>query len=87
MAHRAHRGGEGFAAQNSATLLIGVGARSEVDGLVVRWPAGGVQELGAFATGQLVSVYEDPSQSPTGEAFVSEPYLSQHAAVAGTGEQ
>lgn len=79
-AHRERRGGEGLAAQNSATLLIGVGPRSEVDGLVVRWPSGGVQRLGAFETGQLVSVYEDPSQSPTGEAFVSEPYLAQRAA-------
>ncbi len=81
-AYRERRGGEGLAAQNSATLLIGVGARSEVDGLVVRWPSGGVQEFGAFDIGQLVSVYEDPSQSPTGEAFVSEPYSTQRAAAA-----
>ena len=41
-----------------------------------------MQEIGAFETGRLVSVYEDPSQSPTGEAFVSEPYLTQRAAAA-----
>ena len=80
--YRERRGGEGFAAQNSATLLIGVGARPEVDGLVVRWPSGRVQEIGAFETGQLLSVYEDPSQSPTGEAFVREPYVTPRAAAA-----
>lgn len=75
--HREHRAGEGLAAQNSATLILGVGAREAVDSLVIRWPSGRVQTVDEVPVGTLVSVYEDPSQSPTGKAFVIEPYSTQ----------
>jgi len=72
---REHRAGEGFAAQNSATLPIGIGAREKVSRLTVRWPAGHEQTTREVPAGSLVTVYEDPARSPTGEAFVVERYL------------
>lgn len=66
------RAGEGFAAQNSRTLLVGVGDAPEVTRIRVRWPSGRVQESGPFPVGSLVTVLEDPSE-PT-SAFQVEPY-------------
>ena len=71
---REHRVGEGFAAQNSATLIVGVGERDVVDALEVRWPSGTVQRLGPVETGRLLTLYEDPSQSPSGDGLVSAAY-------------
>ena len=70
-----HRAGEGFASQNSATILVGLGARGEADGLLVRWPSGRVQErTERVPAWSLVTVYEDPSESPDGSGFGVEPY-------------
>ena len=75
-----HRAGEGLASQNSATLLVGLGTRREADGLLVRWPSGRVQErTERVPAWSLVTVYEDPSESPDGSGFAVEPYR-----VAGT---
>ena len=72
---REHRCGEGLAAQNSATMLVGIGDRSAADAVEVRWPGGTVQRTGPVPAGTLLAVYENPAHSPTGEAFVAEPYL------------
>ena len=37
---REHRAGEGFAAQNSSTMIIGIGKQAQADSVVVRWPSG-----------------------------------------------
>ena len=74
--HREQRAGEGFAAQNSAAMVIGVGPAALVNRLVVRWPSGITRELRDVGTGQLLTVYEVPDQSPTGESFVLEKRLS-----------
>lgn len=71
---REHRCGEGFAVQNSATMLLGFGDAAQVDQLEIRWPSGRVNRSGALATGQLVTIYENAEQSPTGETFVTQPY-------------
>ena len=71
---REHRCGEGLAAQNSATMVIGMGRRAVADAVSVRWPSGIVHRTVGVAAGTLLTVYEDPSQASTGEAFVSEPY-------------
>ena len=39
---REKRAGEGLAAQNSATLLIGIGNHDVVPKVIVTWPAGNV---------------------------------------------
>ncbi len=72
---REHRCGEGLAAQNSATMLVGIGNRAAADAVEVRWPGGTVQRSGPVSAGILLTVYENPAHSPTGKAFVAEPYL------------
>ena len=71
---REHRAGEGLAAQNSSTLLIGIGDRASVDGVSVRWPSGKRTRIDKVEAGTLLTAYENPSQSPNGEPFVLEPY-------------
>lgn len=57
---REHRGGDGFSAQNSDTLVIGVGVATSVD-VSVTWPSGAVTEVSAISPGSLVTAYEDPA--------------------------
>lgn len=56
---REHRCGEGFAAQNSATLLIGIGAAEVVSRLTVRWPSGQTYAAENVAAGTLVHAREN----------------------------
>ena len=79
---REHRAGEGFAAQNSATMVLGIGARDRIEKLVVRWPSGTVQELVDVPAGRLLTVYEDASRSPSGEPFAQAPYRRADAGLA-----
>jgi hypothetical protein len=71
---REHRAGEGFAAQNSPTLLIGMGHHPVASSLTVRWPSGKVQQTAQVPAHTLVIVYENPAHSPTGQPFVLQPY-------------
>lgn len=71
---REHRAGEGFSAQNSATLIVGLGAHLRVDAVRVRWPSGRMQRITDVAAGALLTAYENPRHSPTGGAFVVVPY-------------
>ena len=71
---REHRAGEGLAAQNSATLHVGIGSADEVTRLEVSWPSGQRSDTTAVPAGMLVTAYEDPSASPTGAPFVLTPY-------------
>ncbi len=73
---REQKAGEGFASENSATLLIGLGDRPGATSVSVRWPAGKTQTTkGAVPSGTLLTVFENPSQSPNGTSFVSAPYV------------
>ena len=71
---REHRCGEGMGAQNSATLLVGIGDRKATGRLTVRWPSGVVQELPSVPAGSLVTVHENPADSPAGTPFVVHRY-------------
>ena len=71
---REHRCGEGLAAQNSATLVVGIGDRAAAEAVAVRWPSGAVQQTGRVEAGTLLTVFENPAQSPTGEVFIAERY-------------
>lgn len=79
---REHRCGEGFAGQNSATMIVGLGNATKVDRLEVEWPAGAVYSTRGLEPGTLVTAYERPERSPTGEPFVVEAYLRPAAARA-----
>ncbi len=73
------RCGEGFASQNSSTMIIGLDSHSTAKDLTVRWPSGVEQILPEAAAGTLITVYENPADSPTGEPFTSEPYSVEHS--------
>jgi peroxiredoxin len=81
---REHRAGEGFAAQNSPTMLVGIGDAQRATRLEVRWPSGRSYDTTAVPAGTLVTAYEDPSASPTGAPFVLTRYRvpAGHRAVA-----
>jgi thiol-disulfide isomerase/thioredoxin len=71
---REHRAGEGMAAQNSATLRIGLGDAQRVDRVRVRWPSGRVQERVGVPAGSLLTVYEDAGESADGSGFAVAAY-------------
>lgn len=78
---REQRGGEGFAAQHSETLLIGIGQHTAADLVTVTWPSGRQQTLNHVSRNSLLTVYENPSDSPSGSAFVVEDYSTEGSAT------
>jgi hypothetical protein len=61
--------GEGFAAQNSATLLIGIGEANKADRITVRWPSRKAQHVEDVPAGTLCVFNEargDCAQQPYG---------------------
>ena len=84
---REHRAGEGFATQNSSTLVIGLGSGAEGGKVSVRWPSGRSQELEYAAAGSLVTVFEDASESPDGSGFSLAPYHRSGLAAQATKAQ
>jgi len=69
---REHRCGDGYAAQHSAVMVLGIGKRGGVKQLTVRWPSGRIVELADVAEGSLVTCWEEPAQSPDGSGSVRE---------------
>ena len=63
---REYRCGEGMAAQNSTTMLIGLGAHERAESVTVSWPSGAQQEAREVAAGSLLTFYENPSEQPGG---------------------
>jgi len=52
------RCGEGFGAQNSKTILIGIGENKQIDSAEVVWPSGKKQILKELKTGTVNTVFE-----------------------------
>ncbi|MAE96250.1 MAG: hypothetical protein CL910_16480 [Deltaproteobacteria bacterium] len=71
--YREYRAGEGFAAQNSDTLLVGLGPHPDAT-LRIRWPSGREQDLGRVAAGSLVTAYENPADAPDGAGATATAY-------------
>ena len=73
---REHRCGEGYASQNSATMLVGVGNAESVDRLTVTWPSGKTDTLEGVAVGTLITADEARKETfemkTYGEAFAPE---------------
>jgi peroxiredoxin len=61
------RAGDGFAAQNSNTLTIGLGQAGEARKVVVIWPSGKRTEVGTLKAGKRVTLFENPEE---GEAMI-----------------
>ena len=57
---REHKCGQGFAAQNSKVMLIGIGEATSVDEVKVAWPSGRVHVKKNLAHGRLVRMKDDP---------------------------
>jgi len=55
------RCGDGFAVQNSATLLIGIGRAAAAEEVRVRWPSGKISKVGSVPAGATVTVAEVPA--------------------------
>lgn len=62
---REHRAGDGFAAQNSDTLTIGLGTAEQADKVTVLWPSGRRSEIGEVPSGSLVTVFENTAKGET----------------------
>ena len=73
-AFREHQPEGGYVGQHSDTMIIGIGPRDSISSIEVRWLSGRVQSLKDVPARKLFTVYEDPAQSPTGQAFVVEEY-------------
>jgi peroxiredoxin len=71
---RGHRCGEGFAAQNSSTLVIGIGDHGSATSVTVRWPSGKIQAIDNVRADTLLTAYENPQDSPDGSGFASQRY-------------
>ena len=68
------RAGEGFAAQNSTTMLIGIGDADAARSVTVRWPSGIEQVATGVPANTLLTVHENPADAAGGQAFASTPY-------------
>jgi len=77
---REHRCGDGWSTQNSATMIVGIGAHSTVPTLTVRWPSGKTASTQTIPEGTLLTVYENPADPPSGEVFTRKPYRIKPAA-------
>jgi ASPIC and UnbV len=66
---REHRCGDGFAAQHSAVMMLGLGERKEAKTITVRWPSGKTATVENVAEGTLLTCFENPADAPDGTAF------------------
>lgn len=66
--------GEGYNAQNSRTLLIGIGTATEVHKIEVRWPSGRRSEIDHVAADTLLTVWENADETADREGSRREPY-------------
>jgi hypothetical protein len=71
---REHRCGDGWSTQNSATMILGIGARTTVPLVSVRWPSGKISSTKDVPSGTLLTVYENPAEAPAGQAFTRSAY-------------
>jgi thiol-disulfide isomerase/thioredoxin len=71
---REHRCGEGYGAQNSKTMIIGIGDTTKIDSFSVRWPNGTQTEVDVarINPGSLVAVREaDQIEPVTVQAYAA----------------
>lgn len=73
---REHRAGEGFAGQNSATMLVGIGAHPVARTITIRWPGGKTQTLQGVRANRLVTVHEPEDGTPAATAVEMADYVT-----------
>jgi hypothetical protein len=74
---REFRAGEGFAAQNSATLLVGIGTEDAAEQVTLHWPSGRSQRANQVPAGSRVR-FEEPGPQSEGRIEIS-PYATSQA--------
>ncbi len=62
---REFRCGEGFAVQNSDTLLVGIGVSDSVGSMKVKWPSGIEYEANDIDAGMVVTFFENKNDAAT----------------------
>ena len=67
--------GEGLAAQNSSTKIFGLGTASHAKSITIAWPQGKVQRVEGIRSGELVTFYEDESESKDGTGVSRNSYV------------
>ncbi|MCC7377469.1 MAG: CRTAC1 family protein [Verrucomicrobiales bacterium] len=77
---REHRCGEGWSTQNSATMIVGIGAHTNVVSATVRWPSGRTTTTRGIAEGTLLTVFEDPAEAASDGGWKRETYRVARAA-------
>jgi len=55
--------GEGLAAQNSSTKIFGLGTATHAKSITIVWPRGKVQQVDDIRSGELVTFYEDETET------------------------
>jgi len=71
---REHRCGDGWSTQNSATMIVGIGAHTNIASITVKWPSGKTATARGIPEGILLTVYENRADSPSKTSFVGAPY-------------
>ena len=69
------RAGEGFAAQNSKTIVIGIGEGTTPE-LSVSWPSGKVSKYGQVETGNLITCFENAAETKDDSGVQISPYAN-----------
>ncbi len=64
---REHRCGDGWSIQNSSTMMVGIGSHTNVVSISVKWPSGRTTTARGIPEGTLLTVYENPDDSPTND--------------------
>ena len=71
---REHRCGDGWSTQHSATMLVGLGAHTNVSSIFVQWPSGKLSGARGIPEGTLLTIYENPTDAPAGNGFAASRY-------------
>ena len=71
---REHRCGDGWSTQNSPTMMVGIGSHANVVSLSVKWPSGRTTTTQGVPEGTLLTVYENPEDSPTNDPVERKTY-------------
>ena len=71
---RENRCGEGLAAQNTKVIHFGIGNQDVVPAVQVQWPSGKQQKIESIPAGKLVTVFENPAESPDESGFLVADY-------------
>jgi hypothetical protein len=74
---REHRCGDGWSTQNSPTMIIGIGAHTNVASITVQWPSGKTASAKGIPEGTLLTVFENRADSPSKTSFLGTLYRAK----------